>query len=455
LGFRRGGYGNKLAAVVSIVEGMPLLDKLRAKLWMISVFASFAAYAFALRIEYPRFSRFSQVVLISAMYSIPVWFWTVTVVSAWLNASERAMTFRAICWISFNGFLFYPALVCIGYTVPIEFAAFLVFAVNTVHVIASMAFAGAPWNRTRDYRFGMAAAYGLESAFVLHLLREPFLAASALAFGLAALVVLVHPLWLDALNLRATVRKSAASAAIALAVAAWLTLAGHRFPGSLSQAAAAPDAVLRKAGGPLDRPDRKSGSLGLGGLTGVILWPEVKETPTLVAPLPVWDNLTRDVFTAPLTIPFSGEYWLFRRPYMRPPTNSFLQRGSPSKLFFKTIGGDPLFMQARQQLPLPVPLSCCERIRMEIHNADPRSASILIELILVDSSTSPPRELRLGTSPVGQPKESSEQLQFSIPSLTPIQKFDAIRVIFHRNLANMDRSARIAIDRFVLIPKGS
>ncbi len=54
----------------------------------------------------------------------------------------------------------------------------------------------------------------------------------------------------------------------------------------------------------------------------------------------------------PTTIPFSGEYWLYRLPYKQPPRGSYKRRGSPAKLFFHTTQGDPLSMEAKQKLDL-------------------------------------------------------------------------------------------------------
>ncbi|MBZ5585991.1 MAG: hypothetical protein LAQ30_28135 [Acidobacteriia bacterium] len=71
-----------------------------------------------------------------------------------------------------------------------------------------------------------------------------------------------------------------------------------------------------------------------GGYPGVILWPEVQPTVTLIAPLPAGRGGLRPA--SPFGIPFGGEYWLYRWPFPRPPSGSYFARGTPVKLAFST-----------------------------------------------------------------------------------------------------------------------
>jgi hypothetical protein len=49
-------------------------------------------------------------------------------------------------------------------------------------------------------------------------------------------------------------------------------------------------------------------------------------------------------------------------------------------------------------------------------------------------------------------KPALETIEYPFPSKPRIEQFDQIRVIFHRPPARSDHSARIAIDRFILLP---
>ncbi len=82
-------------------------------------------------------------------------------------------------------------------------------------------------------------------------------------------------------------------------------------------------------------PETPDSTNALGGFPGVILWPETKPVVTLIAPLPaLGSNPFLGHPQRPLSIPFGGEYWLFRWPFERPPSNSFFKRGTPSKMTF-------------------------------------------------------------------------------------------------------------------------
>src|SRR5207244_10207752 len=118
------------------------------------------------------------------------------------------------------------------------------------------------------------------------------------------------------------------------------------------------------AGSP-DLPRATDATFADGGFPGVILWPEVKPYATLIAPMPQTPNGLATVEIRPMSIPFSGEYWMFRWPFARPPRTSLFQRGNPANLSFKTTDHRPLQMEARHKFDQPIPLSCCGKIRME------------------------------------------------------------------------------------------
>ena len=191
---------------------------------------------------------------------------------------------------------------------------------------------------------------------------------------------------------------------------------------------------------------------------GVILWPEIKPVTALVAP-----SLARGVGlgspSRPLTIPFAGEYWLFRWPYQRPPPNSYFQRGTPSSLFFSSTDRRPLQMEAHHKLERAISMRCCGRIELAIFNADRHPGTITLELLLIDGNQ--PHVLQsLGQSPVNSVPDLkadrlepvAETVDFLFPSAPRIDQFDEIKMIFRRAVERMDKSARISIEKFVLMP---
>jgi hypothetical protein len=207
---------------------------------------------------------------------------------------------------------------------------------------------------------------------------------------------------------------------------------------------------------PID-PARMGPSVSVpGGVPGVILWPETRPVPMLVEPLPKGGLANREA-SRPFVIPFAGSYWMFRTGFTRPPANSIVQRGTPTATSFKTVDMWPLEMEAHQRLDREIDLSCCSKIRVDVLNADKHPGTVTVELGLILRAGPP---LRLGPEPIRSTpdlfvdpvKPVAETLEFDIPSYAQ-RDFDEFDVIFHRSRERVDRSARISIERFLLVPR--
>jgi len=191
--------------------------------------------------------------------------------------------------------------------------------------------------------------------------------------------------------------------------------------------------------------------------TGVILLPEQQEHTTLVPPLP---SMTANLFDSkhpnPISIPFYGAYWFFKLPDTKPPADSYRTHGTPTEMTFYAPDSRPLIMEAHQDLGKLINLSCCREIRIEIENADRYPGTVSMELVLENSKEK--NEVSLGSAPVtsapGEPDSpSKETLTFPIPSHTPIRQFDELTIRFPRQRQRVNRSAKVAIKRFVLVPR--
>lgn len=157
-------------------------------------------------------------------------------------------------------------------------------------------------------------------------------------------------------------------------------------------------------------------------------------------------------------IPFSGEYWIYKPPYRRPPRDSMVREGNARELSYFTSDHRPLRMEAHQRLEHPLSVACCSAIRVAISNADRYSGTVSLELILVGGGG----RQSLGTHEVrshaaralrGQPTVAAgEFLDFAVPSSGAVKEFSEIEVVFHRAAVREDRSAQVAIERFLLIP---
>ena len=321
----------------------------------------------------------------------------------------------------------------------------------------------------------LAASFCAQAGAAAILLHHAALAGMSLVASAAILTVFAQTSRAVEPPKPASVPRSVLGLALTIVLAIGLTVGGmyprfvHPGRGGFgdgnggSASSPVPAGLPQGAGqGPAERfPD--AAGYADGGFPGVILWPEIKPYATLIAPMPQTHGALGATAAPlrPLSIPFSGEYWMYRWPFSHPPRSSYFQRGTPSKLSFSTTDRRPMQMEARHKLDQSIALDCCNAIRMEIRNGDRYLGTVNLELVLVDNESGRPQSLRLGRVPViSQPKITgddvtpvTETLEFPIPGSASIASFDELRVNFLRNLSRADKSARISIERFILVPR--
>jgi hypothetical protein len=204
------------------------------------------------------------------------------------------------------------------------------------------------------------------------------------------------------------------------------------------------------------------GGIDAEGFPGVILWPEIRPVPTLIAPMPQMPpGMAIPAVVKPLSIPFSGEYWMFRWPYARPPGNSYFQRGSPATLSFSSSDHRPLQMEAHHKLDQPISLGCCSKIQLGIRNGDRYPGTVRLELVLINNELPGSPWQSLGIAPVASVPDLKrdpisavpETLDFTIPAPATLESFNELKIVFLRDRSRVDKSARVALERFVLVPR--
>jgi hypothetical protein len=328
--------------------------------------------------------------------------------------------------------------------------------------------------RLKDLAPALIASLGLEAGIVAVLMGDPLL--GAVLFSLATAMLTLASLAAGAYDPPAqrSLPRSILGLALTVILAAGFTVGGladhiqrhgsglhwgspNRF-GPVQSARALLERLLHA-----NESDRPKGSVtrvyalptGSGSVEindksfpGVVLFSEPRPRAKLLEPLPGWArNTLSSVPSVPSIIPFSGEYWMFRPPDTAPPKKSYTRWGNPEMLSFLTTDHATMSMQARQRLEHPMDLSCCGEIQIAISSADKYPGTVALELILIDDGA--PQSL--GAAAV--PFHPEAVLRFPIPLGSVLRQFNELEVVFHRDRVRIDRSARISIQRFVLVPR--
>src|SRR5579862_3538787 len=370
---------------------------------------------------------------------------------------------------------FAPAIILLSIPSPAAFAVGLVLAANATRVLASLwvrvespihlpSTARAPDTlmfRTAgeqavflswEWAWVLMGAFTAQMGAVELMWRHPLTAAACLAASTAILTSLAIVTGAHRPGRPPALPPSAFSIVVTFLLALAFSFGGMavrrgdwtRSEAASGQTAPSGDATTLVDPGTVPSPE-PGPELG-GDFPGVILLPEATPHTRLIVPLatPVTfgPSLTR-----PVGIPFSGEYWMFRPPRTRPPLRSIIRHGRPSSISFHTTDGAPLRMEAHQKIDPPVDIGCCRKIQLAITATDRSPGNVLLELVLIDRETD--RSATLGAVPVGS--ASGQILSFDLPAAANVRKFDEFEVVFHRDILGMDKSAKIAIERFVLV----
>lgn len=234
--------------------------------------------------------------------------------------------------------------------------------------------------------------------------------------------------------------------------------------GDASLAALLRSLFVRKAGGAIVRSHRvllQQTPIRSDGYIGVILTPKrvpqvsSKQIPQLVF------NRKAPGLKNPLHIPFTGSYWFFQDPFVRPPFDSVRAEGDPANVGVRSSNRKPLQMEAVQTLNEPIETRDIDKIKLALLDADQNPQTISVELVLADTRTWGIPLLSLGVERLEQSSDlmnvmtsRSETEGFVVPPHSRLERFNQIRLIFRLDPSRDRRAAAIAIDSFVLVPRG-
>jgi hypothetical protein len=149
----------------------------------------------------------------------------------------------------------------------------------------------------------------------------------------------------------------------------------------------------------------------------------------------------------PLTIPFTGEYHLFRTSSGRLPAGSITENGTPLDTLYATTNREPLQMEAYQELSPPLDMKNCEKIQMLIASRDTLPGVAVLQFLNGDKVED------AGIALIGLGGDGEETVTFKIPPNSATRFLvSAIRIVFQSNPTHSERNSRIAIRRLSFAP---
>jgi len=199
--------------------------------------------------------------------------------------------------------------------------------------------------------------------------------------------------------------------------------------------------VMRVAAPPIEI-DRA----GKGGIPGLVLLP-TRERPQSVT-IPTYRLQITLSPSKPVSIPFTGEYRLFRESTAGLPPGAKTLRGTPLDAIYVTTNGSAMETDAYQEFDPPVDFTPCERIQLTLTSGEVFPASAT--LILVGQEFQKAAET--GPEIFGLNGGRKETIEFLLPPL-PRLRVRGLRVVFRHNPMEASHSAQVAIERFTFLPR--
>lgn len=195
------------------------------------------------------------------------------------------------------------------------------------------------------------------------------------------------------------------------------------------------------------------------GYVGVILTPREQKQKQVIVPPEL--SLANSIGPMrPLTIHFTGSYWFFQSPFLKPPYDSIHADGDPISIGVHTLNHRPLMMEAMQRLDEPVDATRLSTIEVVLTAADSHPTTVAVQLVLTNTRLWSNDEQSLGLQQLsaelagrGSGAARSETLAFEIPQRPRCKEFNQLLLVFWLDRSRDQQAAAIAIEDFVLVPK--
>jgi len=188
--------------------------------------------------------------------------------------------------------------------------------------------------------------------------------------------------------------------------------------------------------------------LGKDGMPGLVLRPHGSTIAQTVSIPPTYKFLVSLSPSKPLSIPFTGEYRLFRESSGDLPPGSFVREGAPMDSVYVTTNGGPMQTEAYQPFDPPVEFGTCGKVLVTLQSGEmfPASAS----LVLIGDKAIP----EIGPEIFGLSAAEEETLSFTVPDAPGGLLVKGLRIVFRRNPMEASHSTQVAIERFTFVPRG-
>ncbi len=178
------------------------------------------------------------------------------------------------------------------------------------------------------------------------------------------------------------------------------------------------------------------------GVPGVILRPktEAKRKMTLA-----FRSILPSIFH-PVTLRFTGDYYLFAASLPSVPSNSTVLPGTPLEQVYSTVNGTRAVTEAYQKLDPPFDLTPCKKIQLVVRSGELAPIGIELWLVTLDGTA------KLGTEIIGLSRLEEEAVEFAVPNVN-VSRTTGLRIRFRRVPVENSQSMKLKIQTISLLPK--
>jgi hypothetical protein len=194
-------------------------------------------------------------------------------------------------------------------------------------------------------------------------------------------------------------------------------------------------------------PKVETATMGQGGIPGLILLPNKKKPQTVTIPATYRLRITLSP-SKPVSIPFTGEYQLFRESSAKLPPDSVERAGSPLDAVYVSTNGGAMETDAYQDFDPPVDFTSCGKIQVTLTSGEMFPASATLILLGAEQIG------EMGPEIFGLNAATEETVEFTVPSMPGGIPVKGIRIIFRHNPMEASHSTQVAIRGFTFVPRG-